>query len=84
MGGSGITFYALIAVAFVWVLWNKTRFGKTFCYWRRQPGGGEVSQRKRGAEPADDLCTLSGVFYAFGGLRKQGVLVSHQQPRLYV
>ena len=27
---SYITFYALIAVAFVWVLWNKTRFGKTF------------------------------------------------------
>ena len=25
---SYITFYALIAVAFVWVLWNKTRFGK--------------------------------------------------------
>lgn len=25
---SYITFYALIAVAFVWILWNKTRFGK--------------------------------------------------------
>lgn len=25
---SYITFYALIAVVFVWVLWNKTRFGK--------------------------------------------------------
>ncbi len=32
---SYITFYALIAVAFVWVLWNKTRFGKNiFCHWR--------------------------------------------------
>ncbi len=25
---SYITFYALIAIIFVWILWTKTRFGK--------------------------------------------------------
>lgn len=27
---SYITLYALVAIALVWVIWNKTRFGKTF------------------------------------------------------
>ncbi|STV14631.1 Galactose/methyl galactoside ABC transport system [Klebsiella pneumoniae] len=32
---SYITFYALIAVFFVWILWNKTRFGKKHFRYRR-------------------------------------------------
>ncbi len=45
---------ALIAVAFVWVLWNKTRFGKTFL-----PLAVTRKRQKylvsTSAEPADDL-----------------------------
>lgn len=32
---SYITFYALIAVFFVWILWNKTRFSKKHFRYRR-------------------------------------------------
>jgi len=38
---SYITFYAIAAIIFIWILWNKTRFRQEhFCY-RRQPGSGE-------------------------------------------
>lgn len=80
---SYITFYALIAVAFVWVLWNKTRFGKTFCYWR-QPGSGKSFWSKRGAEPADDLCALRRVLCFRRLTGSWAYWFCHQQPRLYV
>ncbi len=68
---SYITFYALIAVVFVWVLWNKTRFGKNIL-----PLAVTRKRRKylcqRRPEPADDLRALSGVFYAFGGMLEAG------------
>lgn len=54
---SYITFYALIAVAFVWVLWNKTTSVKTF-----SPSAETLKPRKcpgqRCAEPADHLCVV--------------------------
>ena len=40
---SYITFYALIAVAFVWVLWNKTRFGKNIFAIGGNPEAAKVS-----------------------------------------
>lgn len=69
--GSYITFYALIAVAFVWVLWNKTRFGKNIFAIGGNPEAAKVS----GVNVALNLLmiyALSGVFYAFGGLLEAG------------
>ena len=40
---SYITFYALIAVVFVWVLWNKTRFGKNIFAIGGNPEAAKVS-----------------------------------------
>lgn len=68
---SYITFYALIAVAFVWVLWNKTRFGKNIFAIGGNPEAAKVS----GVNVALNLLmiyALSGVFYAFGGLLETG------------
>ncbi|EDH0118115.1 galactose/methyl galactoside ABC transporter permease MglC [Salmonella enterica subsp. enterica serovar Typhimurium] len=68
---SYITFYALIAVAFVWVLWNKTRFGKNIFAIGGNPEAAKVS----GVNVALNLLmiyALSGVFYAFGGLLEAG------------
>ena len=68
---SYITFYALIAVAFVWVLWNKTRFGKNIFAIGGNPEAAKVS----GVNVALNLLViyaLSGVFYAFGGLLEAG------------
>lgn len=64
---SYITFYALIAVAFVWVLWNKTRFGKNIFAIGGNPEAAKVS----GVNVAL-IYALSGVFYAFGGLLEAG------------
>lgn len=69
--GTYITFYALIAVAFVWVLWNKTRFGKNIFAIGGNPEAAKVS----GVNVALNLLmiyALSGVFYAFGGLLEAG------------
>jgi len=68
---SYITFYALIAVAFVWVLWNKTRFGKNIFAIGGNPEAAKVS----GVNVALNLLmiyALSGVFYAFGGMLEAG------------
>jgi methyl-galactoside transport system permease protein len=40
---SYITFYAIIAIAFVWVLWNKTRFGKNIFAIGGNPEAAKVS-----------------------------------------
>ncbi|STW49558.1 Galactose/methyl galactoside ABC transport system [Klebsiella pneumoniae] len=40
---SYITFYALIAVFFVWILWNKTRFGKNIFAIGGNPEAAKVS-----------------------------------------
>lgn len=68
---SYITFYALIAVAFVWILWNKTRFGKNIFAIGGNPEAAKVS----GVNVALNLLmiyALSGVFYAFGGMLEAG------------
>ncbi len=81
---SYITFYALIAVAFVWILWNKTRFGKNIFAIGGNPEAAKVS----GVNVALNLLmiyALSGVFYAFGGMLEAGRIGSAtNKPRLYV
>jgi len=68
---SYITFYALIAIVFVWVLWNKTRFGKNIFAIGGNPEAAKVS----GVNVPLNLImiyALSGVFYAFGGMLEAG------------
>src|SRR5476649_1035452 len=68
---SFITFYALIAIGFVWMLWNKTRFGKNIFAIGGNPEAAKVS----GVNVPLNLImiyALSGVFYAFGGLLEAG------------
>ncbi|VDZ77981.1 galactoside transporter permease MglC [Salmonella bongori] len=58
-------------MAFVWVLWNKTRFGKNIFAIGGNPEAAKVS----GVNVALNLLmiyALSGVFYAFGGLLEAG------------
>ncbi|CVB14927.1 galactose/methyl galactoside ABC transporter permease MglC [Serratia marcescens] len=68
---SYITFYALIAIIFVWILWTKTRFGKNIFAIGGNPEAAKVS----GVNVPLNLImiyALSGVFYAFGGLLEAG------------
>ncbi|CAI2450739.1 Galactoside transport system permease protein mglC [Serratia entomophila] len=68
---SYITFYAVIAILFVWILWNKTRFGKNIFAIGGNPEAAKVS----GVNVPLNLImiyALSGVFYAFGGLLEAG------------
>ncbi|CAM3492129.1 galactoside ABC transporter permease MglC [Rouxiella silvae] len=68
---SYITFYAIIAIGFVWVLWNKTRFGKNIF----AIGGNPEAARVSGVNVPLNLImiyALSGVFYAFGGMLEAG------------
>ena len=63
---SYITFYALIAVAFVWILWNKTRFGKNLFAVGGNPEAAAVS----GVNITKTLLivyTLAGALYGFAG-----------------
>jgi len=68
---SYITIYAIIAIALMWVIWNKTRFGKNLF----AIGGNPEAARVSGVNVTLNLIgiyTLSGVFYAFGGLLEAG------------
>lgn len=68
---SYITIYAIIAIAIMWILWNKTRFGKNLFAIGGNPEAAKVS----GVNVTLNLLgvyTLSGVFYAFGGLLEAG------------
>ncbi|SLM63916.1 MULTISPECIES: galactose/methyl galactoside ABC transporter permease MglC [Dickeya] len=68
---SYITFYAAIATFFVWILWNKTRFGKNIFAIGGNPEAAKVS----GVNVSLNLIwvyMLSGVFYAFGGMLEAG------------
>ncbi|MCG7657057.1 galactose/methyl galactoside ABC transporter permease MglC [Wielerella bovis] len=68
---SYITIYAAIAVVLMWVLWNKTRFGKNLF----AIGGNPEAARVSGVNVTLNLLgiyTLSGVFYAFGGMLEAG------------
>lgn len=68
---SYITIYAIIATLLMWVLWNKTRFGKNIF----AIGGNPEAARVSGVNVERNLLmvyTLSGVLYAFGGLLEAG------------
>ena len=68
---SYITIYAIVAIALMWVIWNKTRFGKNLF----AIGGNPEAARVSGVNVTLNLLgvyTLSGVFYAFGGMLEAG------------
>ncbi|TKI05806.1 galactose/methyl galactoside ABC transporter permease MglC [Martelella alba] len=68
---SYITFYAAIATVIVWILWNKTRFGKNIFAIGGNPEAAKVS----GVNVPLNLIlvyALSGAFYAFGGMLEAG------------
>lgn len=68
---SYLTFYAAIAIVFVWILWNKTVFGKNIFAIGGNPEAAKVS----GVNVPITLLkiyALSGVFYAFGGMLEAG------------
>ncbi|MGL4212186.1 MAG: ABC transporter permease subunit, partial [Morganella morganii] len=59
------------AVFFVWILWNKTRFGKNIFAIGGNPEAAKVSGVNVGLNLIM-IYALSGVFYAFGGLLEAG------------
>ena len=64
---SYITIYAAIAAFFVWVVWNKTRFGKNMF----AIGGNPEAARVSGVNVARNLIfvyVLAGAFYGFAGM----------------
>ena len=68
---SYLTFYAATAIAVVWVIWNKTVFGKNIFAIGGNPEAAKVS----GVNVPITLLkiyALSGVFYAFGGMLEAG------------
>ncbi|WCE30466.1 galactose/methyl galactoside ABC transporter permease MglC [Vibrio sp. SCSIO 43137] len=68
---SYITFYAIVAIGFMWVLWNKTVFGKNIF----AVGGNPEAAKVSGVNVPLTLLkvyALSGVFYAFGGMLEAG------------
>ena len=68
---SYLTFYAAGAIAFMWVLWNKTTFGKNIFAIGGNPEAAKVS----GVNVPMTLLmiyALSGVFYAFAGMLEAG------------
>ncbi|OOF43775.1 galactoside ABC transporter permease MglC [Rodentibacter trehalosifermentans] len=68
---SYITIYAAIAAFLVWVMWNKTRFGKNIFAIGGNPEAAKVS----GVNVARNLVAIyiiAGMFYAFGGMLEAG------------
>lgn len=68
---SYITIYAVIATILVWILWNKTRFGKNIF----AIGGNPEAARVSGVNVARNLVAIymiAGMFYAFGGMLEAG------------
>ncbi len=68
---SYITIYAAICSLFVWILWNKTRFGKNIF----AIGGNPEAARVSGVNVTRNLVVIymiAGVFYAFGGMLEAG------------
>ena len=68
---SYLIIYAAIATAIMWILWNKTKFGKNVF----AVGGNPEAARVSGVNVAWTLVkiyALSGMYYAFGGLLEAG------------
>lgn len=58
---SYITFYALIAIIFVWILWAQDPLRQEHLRHRRQPGSGQGVRGQRAVEPDHDLCVVRRV-----------------------
>ncbi|MBE2895620.1 galactose/methyl galactoside ABC transporter permease MglC [Pasteurellaceae bacterium TAE3-ERU1] len=68
---SYITIYAIIATVLVWIMWNKTRFGKNIF----AIGGNPEAARVSGVNVTRNLVVIymiAGMFYAFGGMLEAG------------
>ncbi|MGX2947266.1 galactose/methyl galactoside ABC transporter permease MglC [Frederiksenia canicola] len=68
---SYITIYAAIAAILVWIMWNKTRFGKNIF----AIGGNPEAARVSGVNVARNLVIIymiAGMFYGFGGMLEAG------------
>lgn len=68
---SYLIIYAAIATAIMWILWNKTKFGKNVF----AVGGNPEAAKVSGVNVAWTLVkiyALSGMYYAFGGLLEAG------------
>ena len=68
---SYLIIYAAVATAIMWILWNKTKFGKNVF----AVGGNPEAAKVSGVNVAWTLVkiyALSGMYYAFGGLREAG------------
>ena len=68
---SYITIYAVFAIILMWIIWNKTRFGKNLF----AIGGNPEAARVSGVNVTLNLIgvyTLSGIFYAFAGMLEAG------------
>lgn len=68
---SYITFYAIAAMIIVWIMWNKTVFGKNIYAIGGNPDAAKVS----GVNVPITLLkiyAISGMFYAFGGMLEAG------------
>lgn len=63
--------YSALATVIMWILWNKTKFGKNM-----YAVGGNIEAAKVSGVNVDwtliKLYALSGIFYAFGGLLEAG------------
>ncbi len=63
--------YASVAILLIWILWNKTKFGKNIF----AIGGNPEAARVSGVNVTKNLIivyALSGMFYAFAGLLEAG------------
>ena len=68
---SYLIIYAAVATAIMWILWNKTKFGKNVF----AVGGNPEAAKVSGVNVAWTLVkiyALSGMYYAFGGLLEAG------------
>lgn len=68
---SYISVYATIASILVWIMWNKTRFGKNIF----AIGGNPEAARVSGVNVARNLVVIymiAGMFYGFGGMLEAG------------
>lgn len=68
---SYITIYAAISAFLVWIMWNKTRFGKNIF----AIGGNPEAARVSGVNVARNLVVIymiAGMFYGFGGMLEAG------------
>ncbi len=68
---SYITIHAALASFFVWVLWNKTRFGKNIFAIGGNPEAAKVSSVNV-TRNLVVIYMIAGIFYAFGGMLEAG------------